>query len=213
VPRGCAILYVPFQNQHLIRTTFPTSHGFKELPHPGGTSQPSQNPSDDPFGDLFYWAATIDMSPYLCIPSALNFRTKLGGEDAIRNYSFDLARTGGQLVAEILGTEVMDNKTKSLSQCCFTMVRLSLNFATCQSSSLATEDQSLSPEQGPAIVKWIMEKLMNEHDTWIPMKYYSGAIWVRLSAQAYLELEDFEWAAQILSGLCHQICAGNWTKS
>lgn len=50
-----------------------------------------------------------------------------------------------------------------------------------------------------------MDTLMNKHDTWIPAKFYCGAIWVRISAQTYLDLVDFEWAAQVLSKLCQQV--------
>ena len=192
----------------MIRSTFPTSHGFTPLSEPNATGCDDSPP--DPLGDLFYWAATIDMSPYLCIAEALKFRARLGGEAQIRQYCFDLARRGGRLMADVLGTEVMDNKSSTLSQCCFTMVRLPLHFAAKSRSNDETASESLfTPQDGPKIVKWIMGTLMNRHDTWIPAKYYCGAIWVRLSAQVYLDLQDFEWAAEILEGLCQQVQAGN----
>jgi hercynylcysteine S-oxide lyase len=170
---------------------------------------------DDPLGDLFAWAATIDQSPYLCIPQALAFRLEFcGGEDQIREYCFDLARNSGKIMAQILQTEVMDNKTESLSQCCFTMVRLPLAFGRDELDVYSEVDQKISrsppldPEKGPAIVKWIMDKVMTEYNAWIPGKFYGNAAWVRLSAQLYLELKDFEWAAQILSQLCKRVQAG-----
>lgn len=204
-PRACAILYIPKRNHHLIRTTFPTSHGFT----PDTKELEGESTSGDYLGDLFYWAATVDMSPYLCVQSALDFRSqKCGGETAIRKYCFDLARSGGARMAEILGTEVMDNKTATLSECCFTMVRLPLVFENSQSTVKHSDHRqvkALAPEDGPKIVKDLMHRLMNEFDTWIPGKFYEGAAWMRISSQVYLELEDFEWAASVLRQLCHDL--------
>ena len=204
-PRACAVFYVPKRNHHLIRTTFPTSHGFS----PDPPRSDAQTTSDDYLGDLFYWAATVDMSPYLCVPSALEFRSQeYDGESAIRKYCFELARRGGVRMAEILGTEVMDNSTCTLSECCFTMVKLPLTFAKHQSKTDQVADRQLKvldPEEGPMVVKDMMHKLMHEYDTWIPGKFYNGAAWMRISSQVYLELADFEWAAGVLKKLCHEL--------
>ncbi|KAK3701075.1 hypothetical protein LTR37_015637 [Vermiconidia calcicola] len=218
-PRPCAIFYVPTRHHHLIRTTYPTSHGFK----PSQERQiPTAASSDsDYLGELFKWAATVDMSPYLSTLEALRFRSNVcGGEAAIENYCFDLAQQGGKRMAQLLETEVMDNRNAKLSQCCFAMVRLPLRFA---SDTVSTTDrvmdrrseatrggieynqQLLPPERGPEFVKTIMDKLRDEHDTWIPMKFYSGAIWFRISAQVYLEMADLEWAAGVLSKLCKEL--------
>ena len=180
-------------------------------------TQAAQEPrTEDPLGDLFWWAATIDMSPYLCISEALKFRSDVcGGEDRIRQHCFELAREGGKLVAERLGTEVMDNSTATMSQCCFTMVRLPLVFGGSGGAlqhdaedEKSTKSAALSPEDGPGTVKWIMEKLMTEYNTWIPGKFYCGQAWMRISAQTYLSIEDFAWAAEILSGLCKRVDLG-----
>jgi len=110
-PRGCAVLHVPKRNQHLIRTTFPTSHGFKPLP---GASSQIRNPlpptTKSDFVNLFQFVATADNTPYYCVPAALNFRQNLcGGEEAIYNYIRDIAQRGADLLAMVLGTEVMDD--------------------------------------------------------------------------------------------------------
>ncbi|KAK3699519.1 hypothetical protein LTR37_016388 [Vermiconidia calcicola] len=218
-PRPCAIFYVPTRHHHLIRTTYPTSHGFRPLQEQqAATSASSDN---DYLGELFKWAATVDMSPYLCTLEALKFRSNVcGGEAAIRNYCFDFAQQGGKRMAQLLETEVMDNKNATLSQCCFAVVRLPLRFASDTVSttygftdrrSEATRggveynQQLLPPERGPEFVKTIMDKLRDEYDTWIPMKFYSGAIWFRISAQVYLDMADLEWAAGVLSKLCKEL--------
>ncbi|ETI22999.1 hypothetical protein G647_04795 [Cladophialophora carrionii CBS 160.54] len=217
-PRGCAVLYVSRRHHHLIRTTFPTSHGFTPLEDAHGLTSNSSDDDDDYLGDLFAWAATVDMSAYLCVPEAIKFRSHTcGGEAALRDYCFGLAREGGKRMAGIFGTEVLDNQTCTLSQCCFTMVRLPLSFAvepddrTGSGSVTGTRTPTecsppiFPPERGPALAKAIMDKLMTDHDTWIPAMFYGGAIWVRVSAQIYLEMADFDWAAEVLAALCKEI--------
>jgi hypothetical protein len=52
---------------------------------------------------------TIDFAPYLSVKPALEFREWIGGEVAITEYCHDLALRGGRRLAEIMGTELMDN--------------------------------------------------------------------------------------------------------
>jgi hypothetical protein len=100
---------VPKRNQHLIRTTYPTSHGYQ--PPLGSSIRNPLPPSDkSDFVRLFQLVATSDNSPYYCVPAALNFRQNLcGGEEAIYNYIRDIAQRGADLLAMLLGTEVMDD--------------------------------------------------------------------------------------------------------
>lgn len=108
-PRGCAVLHVPKRNQHFIRTTFPTSHGYE--PIDGDKMYNPLPPSEKTgFVKLFEWVATNDSSPYYCVPAALNFRQNLcpGGEEGIYNYIRHVAQRGADLLAMELGTEVMD---------------------------------------------------------------------------------------------------------
>lgn len=51
---------------------------------------------------------TINFIPYLSIAAALDFRTWIGGEEAINTYCHDLAIAGGKKLAETMGTKVMD---------------------------------------------------------------------------------------------------------
>jgi len=145
------------------------------------------------------------MSPYLCITEALEFRGRLGGEAQVQQYCFGLARRGGKLMAEVLNTEVMDNKSSTLSECCFAMVRLPVQFVSQQQPRSETaRDGVFDTKDGPKIVKWIMTTLKDKHNTWKPANFYCGAIWVRVSAQVYLDIQDFEWAARVLKELCRQ---------
>jgi hypothetical protein len=38
------------------------------------------------------------------------------------------------------------------------------------------------------------EKSVKDYETMIPVKFYRGEIWCRISGQIYPELKDFEWA-------------------
>lgn len=123
-PRGCAVFHVPKRNQHLIRTTLPTSHGYVPNPAPqadtnGSASAPTmaiKNPlakiqGKSAFEALFQFVATVDSSAYYCIPQALKFRREIcGGEENIMRYIREIAQRGADIMARVLETSVLDDE-------------------------------------------------------------------------------------------------------
>lgn len=212
-PRACAVYYVPRRNQHLMVSSLPTSHGFEEAAKDDIDGMSGVDQTQGRFADQFKWLATVDQTPYLCVPEAIKFRTEVcGGEDEIRNYCFRLAREGGQAIVNMLGTETMENLQGTLGNCCFTNIRLPLDFQSTDTGNDVASN-GFDPVDGPDVVKWLMNRAMCEFDTWIPGKFYGGAAWVRLSAQIYLEMKDFEWAGTVLRKLCDRIAHGEWRQS
>jgi len=112
-------MHIPARNHALIRTTFPTSHGFVPLPsHPSSSHfthirnplPVSRSADNNALQTLFSFVATADNTPYYCVPAALNFRNNIcGGEEDIYRYIRDVAQRGADLLAMVLGTEVMDD--------------------------------------------------------------------------------------------------------
>jgi selenocysteine lyase/cysteine desulfurase len=174
-PRGCAVLYIPVRNQHLIRSTAPTGFNFLEK---------DQAAQSNNFVANFAAVATSDDTPYLCIRAALEWRQRITwgnktGEEAIISYNKDLARKGGRLVADMLGTEVMDDQESTLGDCAMTNVRLPVNTNGPLIRDLAERiNKSLNFGQNIAVNAF----------------KYEGEFWVRLSAQVYLEMKHFEAA-------------------
>ncbi|KAI4853311.1 PLP-dependent transferase [Aureobasidium sp. EXF-8845] len=179
VPRGCAVLYIPLRNQHLIRSTIPT--GFNYL-------KKDQAAQTNNFVANFAAVATSDDTPYLCIAAALEWRKRISwgnrtGEEAIISYNKDLARKGGRLVAKMLDTEVMDNQELTLGNCAMTNVRLPVKTQGPLIRDLADRVNKLL-DLGQKIAVNAFE--------------YDGKFWVRLSAQVYLEMKHFEAAGLAL---------------
>lgn len=203
VPRGCAILYVPRRNQHLMKTAYPTDGRF--LPE----ADREEIPPVQYFGHLFEQVSTIDTSPYLCILEALKFRKEIcGGEEQVRAYCIGLAKEGGDLMAHLMSTEVLKNTTGTLQECCFTNVKLPLDID--QEASGTGESGGIVDGNAQAVAIWMTEKSVHEFDTYIAVRYYAGAFWTRLSGQIYLDLSDFAWAAGVLLELCARAQRGEW---
>ena len=205
VPRGCAVFYVPFRNQQLITTAVPTSHGY-EPPDVRKQVEKGQY-----FVDLFTLGPTTDFTPLLCVPEALRFRDEVcGGEEKIRDYCFRLAKRGGDTVARILETEVLGQTSGSANRCAFANVRLPLVFTA---GSGLGEPGSIPLADAQAVFQWIYETATRDYDTYFQIKYYKTAFWVRLSAQVYLDVQDFEWAGETLLQLCDRARKREWKKS
>jgi hypothetical protein len=202
------------RNQHLIRSTLPTSWGFKTLDSVPNTVNPRGafgGEVESEYIGNFEFVGTIDSSPYLCIPKALEWRKELGGERAIIEYCTKLAQDAAQLVAGALGTEVMDNKTKTLSQCCMAMVRLPIDVEKAQQVG---EKAGVGKEEvGKEVTFWLHRKMLDDCNTFLQTLFYGGEWWARLSGQVYLELDDFEGAVPGLKELCERANKGEWAET
>jgi selenocysteine lyase/cysteine desulfurase len=191
-----------------MRSTLPTSHGFVSL---NGTATSPLPPSLTPksaFIANFEFVGSIDNAPYLCVPAAIAWRESIGGEEAIRMYCHDLVTEGAKRAAAALGTEVLDNESKTLTQCCMANVRLPLDAASLQ--KMAAQAGVGVDKVGMLVRDWVSRTLVDEHHTNIATMWYGGAWWVRMSGQVYLDIEDFEWAAEVLVKVSTRAASGEW---
>lgn len=147
------------------------------------------------FEMLFEFVATADVSPYLCIEEALRFRRETcGGEENIMSYCESISNEAGRQMAEIFGTDVMQNSEKTLTRCAMTNVRLSL--------SIGNGPCEIPEKDSIPVAIWMTEILAREHDVYLPTFVHAGTFWTRLSGQIYLEIEDFVRGAEILKSVC-----------
>lgn len=115
---------------------------------------------------------------------------------AVMRYCWDLAAAGGAAAARILGTEVMDSATGSLTrQCAMVMVRLPMEPVHGQEAAAAAHI-------GAKVQSWMCEEMASRFNTFIAITFYKQRWWARFSAQIYLEVSDFEWGANVLARLC-----------
>ncbi|KAH8913083.1 PLP-dependent transferase [Coniochaeta sp. PMI_546] len=207
VPRGCAVFYVPLRNQDLIRTSLATSHGYVSR---GGTARLNPLPpsSKSRFVNEFEFVGTVDNSPYLACKDAIKWRESIGGEAKIIEYQTTLAKEGGKKVAEILGTEVLENKTGTLTNCGMVNVALPLVIVDDADVGKAemTDDGYLKvPRKSAyALTHWMLETMMSDYHTFIALGVFGNRWWARLSAQVYLDMDDFEWTGKTLKALCER---------
>lgn len=207
VPRGCAVFYVPKRNQHLIRTSLPTSHGFNPLPREGGKE--IINPlmlaksAKSNFVLLFQFVATLDVSPYLCIEEALKFRREVcGGEDEIMKYCEDISNEAGEMGAKLLGTKVMQNKEGTLTKCAMTNLELPLK--------IGKGEKEIPEKDTYMVASWMTAQLAKEYDLFSPVFIHARKFWTRWSGQIYLELSDYVKGAETLSVLCERAKKGEY---
>ncbi|KAI8092948.1 pyridoxal phosphate-dependent transferase [Halteromyces radiatus] len=180
VPRGFAILYVPKRNQGSLH------------PNTINVAYKTHSSLDDnsSFEQEFCSPGTIDHSQYFCVEPALKYRESLGGEEAIMQYIHDLAIRGGALVADILGTQVMENDDQTLT---VAMANVELPIK---------EDINLSDTE---ISSTIVKKLIYEHNTMATPYKNNGKWWIRLCAQVYLELDDFKKGGEAILQICQEL--------
>jgi isopenicillin-N epimerase len=119
----------------------------------------------------FDWAGTRDPSAFLAVTAALAFHQRLGGA-ALRQRNIALATEAASLVARRLNTETID------SGCAMRLVRL---------------------PAGPRTDAMDLRKRLLAAGTDAPVHAIDGALWLRLSAFAYNDMEDYARLADIVA--------------
>ncbi|KAL1759702.1 pyridoxal phosphate-dependent transferase [Schizophyllum commune] len=150
--------------------------------------------------------ATIDWSNFFTIPAALQFRAWLGGEAAINAYTHKLAFEGGKRIAEILQTEMMYPDEASGME--LSMVNVALPLPAFGKVVGPGAGGEISKEEYAFQMKvqgLIQRKLLEERNLGPTRYYHNGRLWLRISGQVWLEMEDFEKVGWGVKEVCEEV--------
>ena len=126
----------------------------------------------------FDWTGTRDPSAWLAVPAAIDFHKRLGGP-ALQARNTALARQAANLLLQRWRSEraTSDALTGSMAA-----VRLPAKGAP-------TAHRALE----------LRRSLFDQHRIEVAIHLFGGALWARISAQAYNELRDYERLAQVFA--------------
>ena len=104
----------------------------------------------------------------------MDFREWVGGEEVINQYCRELALTGGKRIAEIMGTQIMDESPNSEQT--FNMVNVELPL------------YDVPEDQISFVQDTLRDRLLLDFKIYAAHFYHNGKFWARLSAQIYNEV-------------------------
>ena len=148
-----------------------TPEGQRDL-HPAVIS----NYFGEGFEKEFAWTGTVDPSARLAITAALAFIEALGVERYCSTLR-EQARAAASVLADAWG--VLPGAPAEM-------------FAAMVTLPLPVTE----PGSNEAVARWRM-KLLKEHNIEVPIHNIEGRLWVRISAQVYNELSDYETLARV----------------
>ncbi|CAF1375914.1 unnamed protein product [Adineta steineri] len=131
-----------------------------------------------PFQDEFFWLGTKDYSAYLTISDALDFRQTIANESQIYSYMHQLANQAGNLLAQMWNSSILILDDKYIST--MNNIQLPLTIDT-----LDKKDN-------------LYAKLVNDYNIFLPMYEFDKKFYCRISAQIYMELNDYEKVGNIV---------------
>eukprot|EP00455_Lapot_gusevi_P016610 TRINITY_DN1860_c0_g1_i15.p1 TRINITY_DN1860_c0_g1~~TRINITY_DN1860_c0_g1_i15.p1 ORF type:complete len:286 (+),score=90.16 TRINITY_DN1860_c0_g1_i15:93-950(+) len=139
------------------------------------------------FHKKFWMQGTRDESGFVAAAGAMEFYEQHGGAEAIQTYCHTLAQQAAQLFIDRLQCERVCPASMNASLC---MLRLPLP----------------DPVRLPALMDTpratkLMRHLMEEHHIIAAMLSYQGFLHIRLSAQIYNDIADYERLVEVLEGV------------
>lgn len=129
----------------------------------------------------------MDFSPYMTVPAALKFREDVGGESAIMSYNHRLAIDGGTYLANFFGTQIIQDEDQIGN---IVDVRLPIN---------NPDDPMLNTDF------WIDTLLYRFPEVFAPTYKHGGHWWIRISAQIYNDLTDFQVLGNVYGRICDEL--------
>lgn len=209
VPHSCAVFYVPSRNQHLLPSPLATSRGYISKSQ---REVASATETKGYFAQNFQFTGIRDTSAWLVVKDVIAYReTVLGGEDKILQYLTQLNKAGGQRMADRLGTFVLDNVDGTMTNCAMSNVALPL-WLGARGTGAKDSDVVLPAEALDKAMMWIFKLLMDEYQTSMPPFILGRRFFFRVSAQLYLEVEDYDFAADIAEHIVRGIQDRSYLK-
>ena len=123
----------------------------------------------------FGWTGTRDPSAMLAVPSALEFFNQAGWK-AVRQHNNELALQGADLIARKIGTDPPDASELAAAM------------------HLVPLPEPLTETDARALER----RLLADHGVVVPVTCHGGWRWLRVSAQLYNTLSDYERLAAAL---------------
>jgi len=132
----------------------------------------------DGYQPAFAWTGTRDPSALLAVPAAIAFLNRAGWQE-VWQHNNELASRGADLVAARIGTSTPEADGLAAAM---RLVRL--------------------PEPlDEAGARELERRLLDDHRVVVPVTYHGGYQWLRVSAQLYNTIADYERLAEALVGL------------
>lgn len=176
VPTPAALLYVDPKHHRAIQT-FPISHSY--VPNDG--SALPVGVQENLLHHKFGFMSTCDYTHYVAAAKAAEFRREVcGGEEAIQKYCYDLAKAAAKLFADELNGEILHGGDATDLSIATSMINVHIPLEGVPDSELWLATAS------------IQENLLRKYKVFIPLSVYRSRAFVRLSAETYVEMADFE---------------------
>lgn len=131
---------------------------------------------DDPYPLCFDYVGTRDVTAFLTVPFALDFIEKFGAAD-VRHHLADLSRAGVGVLAHIGAAPIGQDQL----------------FAAMRAYALPQKREATA-EDAQALINGLWDR----HRIQVAASAYQGKLVLRLSAQIYCALADFEFLVQTL---------------
>jgi isopenicillin-N epimerase len=132
------------------------------------------------FAAEFDWVGTRDPSAWLTVPAAMDFWQALGGEELMARNRV-LADQAAQLLAETWDTPI--------------------GAPAAMRAAMAAVALPGTGDADPVMAAAIHDRLWTEHRIEVPIVPFAGRLWVRVSAQAYNDLDDYRRLADAVLGM------------